>query len=139
MQRIVWTDDFSLGIEHLDAQHRQLIDLINRTSEKLESGGEELEALPLLRELQQYARSHFEAEEAYMTELEFPEEPEHIKQHQYFISRIMEMDARLFNQEDGILLELGEFLNFWLIDHIVMNDFKYASFAGTRTKPVLMT
>lgn len=139
MQRIIWTDDFALGIEHLDAQHRQLIELINRTAEKLESGGEEMEALPLLRELQQYARNHFEAEEVYMSEKGFPGEPEHIKQHQYFISRIMELDARLFNQEDGILHELEEFLNFWLIDHIVINDFKYASFVGTCKKPILMT
>lgn len=139
MKRIVWNDDFSLGNSVFDAQHRQLIDLINKTIQSLENSAPETDAIPLLRSLQEYARYHFEAEEAYMAEAAFPGLDEHVSQHRYFFNRVQELDARLFSDESGIIYELSEFLSFWLIDHIVISDFKYASFAGTRTEPVLMT
>jgi hemerythrin-like metal-binding protein len=139
MKRIVWNDDFSLGNGVFDSQHRQLIDLINETTESLENNAPEADAIPLLRSLQEYARYHFEAEEAYMAEVGFPGLDEHVRQHRYFFDRVQELDARLFSDEVGILNELSEFLGFWLIDHIVISDFKYASFAGTRTDSALMT
>jgi hemerythrin len=139
MKRIVWNDDFSLGNSVFDSQHRQLIDLINETTESLENNAPEADAIPLLRSLQEYAQYHFEAEEAYMAEAGFPGLDEHVRQHRYFFDRVQELDARLFSDEVGILNELGEFLSFWLIDHIVISDFKYASFAGTRTESALMT
>jgi len=139
MKRIVWNDDFSLGNSIFDSQHRQLIDLINETTQTLEDNAPEAEAIPLLRSLQEYAHYHFEAEEAYMAEVGFPDRDEHARQHRYFFDRIQELDARLYSEEVGILNELSEFLGFWLIDHIVISDFRYALFAGTRTEAALMT
>lgn len=139
MQRIVWSDDFVLGNDTFDSQHRQLIDLINRTTDFLERGGTQEETFFVLQSLQEYAWTHFGAEEVYMTEIGFPGHADHVQRHRDFINRVMDLQSRLFSGEEGVLRELCEFLNFWLIDHIVICDFTYAAFAGTRSGQVLMT
>jgi hemerythrin-like metal-binding protein len=139
MQRIVWTDDFALGNELLDSQHRQLIDLINTTTACLEQDGGKAKVLSVLKSLQDYAWHHFGAEEAYMSGIHFPEHDEHVRQHRDFIDRVMDLQSRLFAGDAGVLRELSDFLNFWLIDHIVISDFRYAAFAGTRKEQVVMT
>jgi hemerythrin-like metal-binding protein len=139
MQSLVWTEDFGLGNDTFDSQHRQLIDLINITTECLERSGSEAEVLSVLKSLQDYAWNHFNAEEAYMSGITFPEITEHVQQHRIFITRIMDLQSNLFKGDADVVRELSDFLNFWLIDHIVISDYKYASFAGTRTGQVLMT
>ena len=139
MQRIIWTDDFALGNDTLDSQHRQLIDLINTTTECLEQSEVKTEVLSMLKSLQDYAWHHFGAEEAYMTSIHFPNHDEHVQQHLDFINKTIDLQSRLFAGDTDILRELSDFLNFWLIDHIVISDFKYASFAGARKEQVVMT
>jgi hemerythrin len=138
MQRIIWTDDFALGNGTFNSEHRKLIDLINKTTECIENGGEPEEILSVLKALQDYAWLHFGAEEAYMTGIKFPGYDEHVHLHRNFINRVMDLQSRLFSGDDKVLSELSEFLNFWLIDHIVICDFKYASFSGTRKDRVVM-
>jgi hemerythrin-like metal-binding protein len=139
MQPISWSEDFAVGNEKFDSQHRQLIDLINTTMECLERGGTQKEVVSVFKSLQEYAWHHFGAEETYMTEVRFPDYNEHVQQHRDFIQRIMNLNSRLFSDDTGVLQELSDFLKFWLIDHIVICDFKYAAFAGTRKQRVLMT
>jgi hemerythrin-like metal-binding protein len=139
MPHIIWTEDFVLGNATFDSQHRQLIELINKTTDCLERGDTQSEVLAVLKSLQDYAWDHFGAEEFYMTKLNFPDRDEHVQQHRNFINRVMDLQSRLFIGDAGVLGELLDFLNFWLIDHIVISDFKYAAFAGTRTESVLMT
>lgn len=42
MTLLRWKDEYSVGIEAVDHEHRQLIDLINRLHEQLDAAGAKL-------------------------------------------------------------------------------------------------
>lgn len=139
MAHIAWSDDFVLGIEPFDQHHRHLIDLINATSDCLERGGASFQELDrLLGELKEYARYHFTAEEAFMAERGYPDSDSHSTLHRGFIGAIERFASRLDAGGEGVTEELAGYLDYWLIDHIVINDSLYAEHAGRPRKSSLM-
>jgi hemerythrin-like metal-binding protein len=139
MSQIVWSEDFVLGIETFDAHHQHLISLINETTLCLEKGTSQTDLNIIINSLVDYAWYHFNAEEAWMKSQQYPQLEVHQKIHKEFSHTIQEFQGRLSAGEGAVAEELSTYLNFWLIDHIVICDSQYASFAGSRREPVLMT
>ncbi len=139
MAYITWNDDFTLGIKQFDEHHKHLIVLINETTRSIEKGAPEHEINVVLNSLVDYAWYHFNAEEKWMKEQDYPERENHEKVHQAFSATIIDMQQRLADGNSTVAAELSIYLNFWLIDHIVICDSKYATFAGTLKDKVLMT
>lgn len=138
MSYITWNDDFVLGIEQFDQHHKHMISLINETTRCLDKGAPHGEITVVLNSLVDYAWYHFNAEEQWMKKNSYPEQEDHEKNHRAFSTSISEMRGKLSESSRTVAAELSEFLNFWLIDHIVICDSKYATFAGTRKESVLM-
>jgi hemerythrin len=138
MPYITWNDDFVLGIEQFDQHHKHLISLINETTRCLDKGAPHEEITVVLNSLVDYAWYHFNAEEQWMKNSSYPELADHEKTHRDFSKSITEMRERLLENSRTVVAELSAFLNFWLIDHIVICDSKYATFAGTRKEDTLM-
>lgn len=139
MSHISWTADFVLGIEPFDTHHQHLIDLINETTLCLEKGAPLEDLNVILNSLVEYAWYHFNAEEKWMKEQQYPQLEAHQDIHKKFAAAIVEFQIRLTEGDRAVVAELSSYLNFWLIDHIVICDSQYASFVGTRKEPVLMT
>jgi hemerythrin len=135
----VWTEDFVLGIEPFDAHHQHLVSLINETTLCLDRGAPQTDVGKILDSLVEYSWYHFNTEEYWMKDHNYPQLEEHCAIHKKFSSNILEYKARLANGNAAIAEELSTYLNFWLIDHIVICDSGYAAFTGTRKEPVLMT
>ncbi len=127
-----WSDDYSLGIEEFDNQHKQLFDILNRTYDlyRADTPGEELHRI--IGELVDYATYHFATEEYWMQEKGYPELEAHTGQHEDFSCRIVGFELDLAAGKDNIIGPLLTFLKEWLVEHILESDFKYAVFAGTR-------
>jgi len=139
MAYITWNDDFTLGIEQFDEHHKHLIALINETTRSFEKGAPPAEIAIVLNSLVDYAWYHFNAEEKWMKEHSYPEREDHEKVHRAFSATVVDMQQRVADNSRAVAAELSAYLNFWLIDHIVICDSKYASYAGTRKEDVLMT
>jgi hemerythrin-like metal-binding protein len=139
MPQITWTDDFVLGIEQFDEHHQHLISLINNTTLCIDKGALQEEVTIILDSLVDYAWYHFNAEENWMKDHQYPQLKEHQEIHKEFAFKISEFQDRLTRGNTAVAAELSTYLNFWLIDHIVICDSQYASFAGLRKEPVLMT
>lgn len=139
MPHITWNEDFILGIEPFDTHHQHLISLINETTSCLDKNAPQDEITIVLNSLIDYAWYHFNAEEKWMFEHSYPQKEEHGKLHKQFASKILELQSQLPANSKEVAEELSTYLNFWLIDHIVICDSHYASFVGTQKKPVLMT
>lgn len=138
MSRIIWTDDFILGIDAFDRQHQHLVALLNEAGDCLEQGSDRARASELLTGLSLYARDHFAAEEAFMAEKRYPGIEAHCQLHSGFTRTIATLQSRLNSGDEAVVAELARYLDHWLIDHIVINDAQYAVFAGTLGKPGLM-
>ena len=63
---LAWKDEYSVGLDSIDQQHRKLINLINQLTTAVEySTGEEFER-EALAELVDYTKTHFSYEEGLM-------------------------------------------------------------------------
>ncbi len=123
-----FTDDCRIGIEQLDEEHRYLFELLGKMDELLHA-----DYMPdrydyvknVLRELEEYADTHFAHEEGYMREICDPELPYQRAQHTFFRDRIDMFFMKNIDsdeQQQEILEELTEFLAKWLYRHIIGSD-----------------
>lgn len=123
-----FTEDCIIGIDQIDQEHCHLFELINGVMELLHNEAltdkyHQIEAL--VKDLEDYADTHFEHEEAYMERIQDPELPRQKKQHAMFREKIDMLDlAGKDTQEEQqqTLEELMIYLTKWLYHHILSSD-----------------
>ncbi len=120
-----WTDDMSVGLEEIDAQHRFLIDRINDLWRSLGSARGDAIVLDLLVDLRRYTEKHFADEEILMKAFDYPHLAAHERAHRRFVERVRAAaDDYTAGKEVG--MELLRFLSDWLQRHIKVEDRQYA-------------
>ncbi len=75
--------------------------------------------------LTKYALEHFETEEAYMREFDYPEYEYHNEKHYDFITKTTGYFNRVVNGDYHISNELLVYLKQWLVNHIQICDRQY--------------
>ncbi len=130
---LTWKEEYSVGIEALDKDHRKLLNLINQfqTAALYRTGIEfEQEAFDALVE---YTRTHFSREEALMEEHGYPDFEAHQALHRKMITQVEESMAQHANEGRQVPLERTvEFLQDWLVNHINGIDQKYSGFLKSK-------
>jgi hemerythrin-like metal-binding protein len=123
---VTWQDTYSIGLPEVDDQHKMLFALINRLWVATIARAERSELLGIVEELENYTRSHFAAEEAFMRAIRYARRAEHEGMHRVFVGRISVERAAV---DAGKLpgLDLLRFLNDWLVNHILVTDKEYAA------------
>ena len=119
-------DEFLTGIQSVDMEHAKLFEIANRAYETLmdEFISDKYDNIVnILSELKEYAASHFKHEEAYMESIHYKRLFTQKIEHAAFTEKLAEYDLNQLdeNQRDAIV-ELLEFLNDWLVHHILEND-----------------
>lgn len=131
--KVVWSDNFSVGHNTIDGQHKKLVDMLNEANDILDSVKDNQQAFNsishLLNELVEYSVYHFDAEEKIMQDYNYPGYPEHKEEHEKFKAKIGEIlkedfTVDTFNKTN----ELLKFLFKWLINHINYIDKKYTKY-----------
>lgn len=125
MGRIEWNEGLGVGIPVIDAQHKVLLELINRLSEAAEAGKARAEIGPILLELESYAKEHFALEENAFSTYGYPGAKGHIAEHQAFIARVGDFQLAFAVGKAQVGEEILEFLRTWLTRHITFTDRKY--------------
>lgn len=122
----IFKDEFRTGIENIDNEHKRLFEIADRAYNVLVD-----EFIPdkydyiveIVNELKDYAASHFSHEEAYMARIGYKKLLSHKVEHTDFIEKISEYDLEVMDEnQKEVIFELLEFLNNWLIHHILDND-----------------
>lgn len=124
MHIIAWSDEFALGIDEIDGQHKALVGMINAldASSRDGSGSEALRRL--LGELNDYVRDHFAFEERLMAGGGCSQElvTRHVGEHAYFRSVLKDLTSDFENGRRNVTVTLIEYLVHWLLHHIVVVD-----------------
>lgn len=120
-----WNDDLSVGLEEIDAQHKVLVDIINRVYEALITRASREAAGNLLEELVQYTAIHFAVEESLFRITNYPDYEAHRRLHERLRGQVQEIKARFDREEIQLDLKLMAFLKRWLEDHIKGEDKAY--------------
>lgn len=127
MPLIEWNDNFSVGISNLDDEHKNLIRMTNTLYDAMKLGQGKTVADSILKELTDYALTHFSHEEQLMKQVKYPDYSTHKDLHDAFakkISEYVDLYAKNLLSANQLLTILRE----WLINHICSIDKEYTPF-----------
>jgi hemerythrin-like metal-binding protein len=124
---IEWDDAWNMGVDTIDSQHKQLVDLINvMTAGKYDT-------MEVLKQLIDYTAFHFMDEEEFMSRSNYPDEEyiAHKKEHHDLKTQLLEYSFKLYvpdyidekRQTEQKLLKLIET---WYINHFLGTDKKFS-------------
>ncbi|WP_421903337.1 bacteriohemerythrin [Maridesulfovibrio sp.] len=130
MAFVEWKDEYSLGNELIDEQHKSLIALLNDLSEA-GPGNKDGKGFTCLSRMTKYAQEHFRDEENFMRENGYPGLDDHIIEHKEFISRVEDYQDAVFANYVPFQ-DMLDFLNNWLIEHMIGSDQKYMDYINSR-------
>ncbi len=119
-------DEYRTGIASIDEEHEKLFEIADRAYETLvdEFIHDKYDYIvEILKELTEYAAIHFQHEEEYMAGIRYKRLLSHKVEHQEFTEKIAGYDLSAVDEnQKEVIFELLEFLNDWLIHHIVEKD-----------------
>jgi hemerythrin-like metal-binding protein len=124
MEAFVWDQRFVTGLDKVDEQHHQLVDIVNRVGDIMTSPqASEADLQGIFKQLAEYARFHFAEEERLMDEVGI--DPRHNKAHRehhaQFIEQVVQMWRGRASMENPAEVLHG-FLAAWLSFHILDED-----------------
>jgi hemerythrin len=122
---IVWSDQYSVGVEKIDAQHKQIIDMINLLQDALAKKDASAEIKQVLLSLAEYAKTHFSYEEKLMTHIDYPGLAAHVREHARLTQEVQDMLKRLKRGDSVSARRLLSMLRSWWTTHIERDDMKY--------------
>ena len=129
---ITWDHTLELGHEAMDADHRQLVALVNQLAKCIveNAGKEAYDAL--LDDLFTHTKAHFGMEEQLMAACSYPYAKEHRSEHAKLIKDALDHRAK-FDASAKPSISLLYFFDQWLTRHILASDRELASFlAGNK-------
>ena len=125
MPIIEWNIGFLLGIQEIDKQHKQMVQLLNDAYDEFR-GGKKVEQ-SVIDELVVYAHYIFAFEESMMQEISYPNLAEHKEEHESFTRRIIEFKNN-FEKNKNLSIELLWFLCNWVTHHMRETDAEFGRF-----------
>ena len=117
-----WTDEFGIGIQEIDAQHKELVDLLNQLHVAIQEHHGSATSRQILDKLADYTRTHFAVEESLMRVSNYPEFPAHKQFHEDLVGQVQALQDKLDSGQATITFELLHFLKVWLMRHINETD-----------------
>jgi len=88
MAPLEWKDSYSVGVEAVDHEHRELIDLVNRLHQALE-GGADVEHV--FGDLFRSISAHFALEERFMREHGYDQVTQHKADHERLLDQLRDI------------------------------------------------
>ncbi|MBN1407045.1 MAG: hemerythrin family protein [Calditrichaceae bacterium] len=129
---ISWRTRYSMNIESIDNQHKEIFGIINNYINCILKGFGKLKTKYILDELIQSCRDHFEHEEGLMHQNEYPGLYSHKHTHKYFINELLDIRNKIDNNPFPISISTGDFIRKWTINHILTSDKAYSIFMRLR-------
>lgn len=122
---VAWQDKYALDMDEIDEQHKMLFDIMNRLWAAIVKHVESEEIGRVIADLERYTVLHFTEEETFMRSIGYVHFDAHAGHHRKFIEQLGKEKQRAYAGQE-ISLELLHFLRDWLVNHILVEDRRYA-------------
>lgn len=129
--RLVWEESLSVGIRAADRDHQQIVGLINRVIDAMESVETGAEMLRLFDDFIDFAKQHFQREEDLMSQHDYPEFLSHREVHRFLEKKMFDY-KRAFVAGEEDRQSTSALMKDWLILHIRGVDKRYSRFLHAR-------
>jgi hemerythrin-like metal-binding protein len=125
---VEWRDDFNIGIDEVDFEHKEMINLINKSYEEAKKEGSSEAVMDSLGDIFEKISAHFALEEKVMKELEYDQFEDHKEDHERLLDSIRDImdeyaDETVLDDE-----KFGLSLKEWFINHFSNKDARLHSF-----------
>ena len=137
MTLLTWSNDYLIGDETIDAEHKELFRIINNFHDKWQERkeSEDREAIAtVLNRLVRYAEEHFQHEELIMRGADFPLIAEHRSIHEGLFERIFQIHREYAEHDLRLEQHTLNFVRNWLISHIVTEDYRFRDHLAAKKK-----
>ncbi len=135
MPKIEWDDSLKIGVDHIDEQHKMLIQKLKDLSDAFQMGLEQNKMLKTIDFMIDYTGFHFREEEKLMIEHNYPGLETQKKQHREFqntLNFILE-DYQDEGPTKALATSINVFLLNWLVNHIKGLDVQIGKFISDKT------
>jgi len=135
---MMWKDRYKVGVNLIDQQHIELFRRVSDFTQAIRNEENWEDKLDKVKEtlsfMQDYVIVHFDAEEAYQEEINYPGYKEHKAIHEDFKESINEY-VRIFEEEgfdEDKIQQFGAKLMTWLIMHVGKMDQKIGEYVNNK-------
>jgi len=130
MALLIWEENYSVGINKFDVQHKKMFNLINRFFDLMKEHAEISNLEEILNELIEYGKNHLKEEEETFDKFDYPDKIKHKNSHDMYRKRV----NKFLEEKDKVFLSFDviDFLEDWWLGHIVSADKKYTKFLNEK-------
>jgi hemerythrin-like metal-binding protein len=134
--QFTWTEELSVGNTALDREHERLLEQVNILVNAIVAQNDPAVIQSVIEFLNTYITDHFSHEERYMMDNDYPDVEAHIALHREFTRQYDELKQKilLHGSSEDLLLDAENKLARWWVEHIGVEDKKYAAFIAIREK-----
>ena len=127
---VTWSENYSVGIEHIDNQHKELVSLTNELYRACLAKNDTFEAVfkETMSRMVEYVRYHFKAEMELLEKSNFPDLQNHKMQHDQLIFDILEAVREYNEGKKFVPNNFVRTLKDWIFSHIAFYDQAYAPY-----------
>ncbi len=123
-----WKEEYSVGVEKFDLQHKKIIQFLNQLYGAMEDKTSKEAVGKILDNMTIYAAMHFQTEEKYMKKYNYPGLDAHKQKHEDFVAKVLDFKEKFHEGSLMLSLKVVNFLKSWLKEHIMGTDKEYTSF-----------
>jgi len=128
LKKIIWSNDYCIGLPEIDSQHSKIIDQINYLIDNHNCKAKASLNQEIILFLDKYAKEHFSTEEEYLRKSNYPDLDNHLKLHQEFKLWTVKSAVKIMKGQEDVTQETITFLKNWWTDHILKADMEFKNF-----------
>ncbi len=119
-----WSEELAVGVEEIDLQHKAFFDESNNFMEAYRLGRWKVAIEKVIRFLECYIATHFDAEEKLQKKYAYPDYRAHKAQHRKFRKDFSDL-KRIFKKEGAtprFVMLIAHIMSDWAINHTGQSD-----------------
>jgi len=128
MTLVEWRDEFKIGIEEVDFEHQELIELINELYAETKKEDSAMAVMDCLGEIFAKISAHFALEEKVMRDLQYDQYEDHKEDHELLLDSIMDIMDEYADDTGLDEEEFADRLNDWFVRHFSTKDARMHKF-----------
>jgi hemerythrin len=117
MRLVNWKDEYKVGIDEIDDEHRELIETINRLHEELDSPDRKRTVPGFFKRLLVEIKAHFAHEEEFMREHDYKGYAAHKQDHDLLLEELRDIMEAFERSVEVDSVDLSMRLDAWFFRH----------------------
>ena len=138
---VTWGENFATGIEVIDNQHKELVNLTNALYQACLNPVTELESVfkDAMSRMVEYVHSHFSTEIQLLERIKYPDVQNHKKQHEQLVQKILGAVSDHGTGKKFVPNHFVRTLRDWIFGHIAVFDQAFGIYIKEQKSKGLLT